>query len=839
MNEKVEAKPVFAGRLLVRNTVLNLAGQVLPALCAIVSMPALIHRLGSERFGILMLAWMSIGYFNIFDFGLGRALTRAVAARLGTPSEGEIPRFFWSTLISTGLLGIVGAVVLVRSGHFLAANVFKVPVSLILETEQSLWIIAGCLPFVIMAASTRGYLEATQDFIKINFIQIPLGIGFYLLPLLVCFFTTSVPVIIAALVLLRVCVWFAYVVASMRTPNLAGKGIQFESSVLPELLKFGGWIAFSNLVIPAIAYADRFLVGMLLSLSAVTYYSTPYELINRLWVIPFALMSVVFPALTSELVASPVRAARLYFRANKVLFAVFAPLAVVVILLAPWGLGVWVGAEIAAQSAEVMQILMIAMFINIFGLAPTAMLDALGKPAVTAISHVVQFPIYVAALWFLIPKYGLRGAAIIWVVRNLVDTLTLAYFAEKNFKAAAINWRRVLIFGFGSIVVFVMVGWLPIAFGWRALVALAYVVLFFPWIWLRLFTSEERTEIAELILGKLARIPSKSSVSAPTRATVGIALAAYKPEIPFFIAQLESIRTQGYRDWICVISFDSEIPDDERLAVYKSDEQFVWVRNSAAPGVKTNFENAVRVCLDLQVDTVAFSDQDDIWYPEKLGRLMTELKKIEGLGMVHSDMHLFATDAELADKSKLRISWPLEPRIVDGYTPYRLMLRNVVTGAASLFDAEIARRALDIPAAAEMHDHWYAMIASLIGEVRPVHEALYAYRQHGNNVLGFIAYDGLTRKPKNVSWFDGIRKSVASYERSVKTFATLKLRGLTGEVAPLYGKIFRNGLLGPVVLFLTSFLYVKDDPALGRASLFKAIGGTLRLFGVKPFEKKP
>ncbi|RYZ78082.1 MAG: hypothetical protein EOP06_29715, partial [Proteobacteria bacterium] len=338
MNENVEKKPVFAGRLLVRNTVMNLAGQILPALCAVLSIPILIHRLGSERFGVLMLAWMSIGYFNIFDFGLGRALTRAVASRIGTEKEPEIPKLFWSTVVATGSLGVVGAGVLAASSRFLVESVFKVPAALVAETEQSLWIIAACLPFVIMSASTRGYLEAIQDFLRINAIQVPLGIGFYLLPLFVCFFTTSVPVVIAALVLLRVAVWLAYILVSVRTANLKHKSLQFDLSVLPDLLRFGGWIAFSNLVIPAIGYADRFLVGVLLSLSAVTFYSTPYELVNRLWVIPFALMSVVFPALTSELAAAPLRAAKLYFRANKVLFAVFAPLTVFVILLTPLGL---------------------------------------------------------------------------------------------------------------------------------------------------------------------------------------------------------------------------------------------------------------------------------------------------------------------------------------------------------------------------------------------------------------------------------------------------------------------------------------------------------------------
>src|SRR5262249_43478477 len=57
----------------------NLAGEALPALAAAASIPILVHRLGPQRFGALTLAWIVAGYFGLFDFGLGRALTKMMA----------------------------------------------------------------------------------------------------------------------------------------------------------------------------------------------------------------------------------------------------------------------------------------------------------------------------------------------------------------------------------------------------------------------------------------------------------------------------------------------------------------------------------------------------------------------------------------------------------------------------------------------------------------------------------------------------------------------------------------------------------------------------------------
>ena len=58
---------------------------------AVVTIPALIGRLGTDRFGVLTLAWILLGYFSLFDLGLGRALTKMVAEQLGLGQERDIP----------------------------------------------------------------------------------------------------------------------------------------------------------------------------------------------------------------------------------------------------------------------------------------------------------------------------------------------------------------------------------------------------------------------------------------------------------------------------------------------------------------------------------------------------------------------------------------------------------------------------------------------------------------------------------------------------------------------------------------------------------------------------
>jgi hypothetical protein len=76
------------GALLARNTLLNLAGQVIPLLIGLATIPYIVRGLGTERFGVLAIAWVVLGYFSLFDLGLGRAKTKFVAECLGPLRDG-------------------------------------------------------------------------------------------------------------------------------------------------------------------------------------------------------------------------------------------------------------------------------------------------------------------------------------------------------------------------------------------------------------------------------------------------------------------------------------------------------------------------------------------------------------------------------------------------------------------------------------------------------------------------------------------------------------------------------------------------------------------------------
>ena len=67
-----------------KNIFWNLSGSVLPLLVGAVLFPLQINTYGTERFGLLAIAWSLVGYFSLFDMGLSRALTQVVSEKLNT-----------------------------------------------------------------------------------------------------------------------------------------------------------------------------------------------------------------------------------------------------------------------------------------------------------------------------------------------------------------------------------------------------------------------------------------------------------------------------------------------------------------------------------------------------------------------------------------------------------------------------------------------------------------------------------------------------------------------------------------------------------------------------------
>ena len=415
------------GRRLARNVIWNLLGAGVPLLVAVVAFPLLIKGLGLDRFGVLTLAWMLIGYFSMFDLGLGRALTKLVAERLGNGQSEDIPALIWTGILLMTFLGVLGALVVVVFAPWLVGGVLKIPPVLQEEALCASYVLAISIPIVTSTVGLRGVLEAHQVFGAVNAVRIPLGIMTFLGPLAVLPYSNNLVPVVAVLVGVRVISCVAYAVLCAKLYPVLRQSFLLDRNLIKPLLRFGSWMTVSNIISPIMVSFDRFLIGSFVSIAAVAYYTTPYELVTRLRIFPTAFAGVLFPAFSSSLRSRPEDAARLYRRGLNILLFCLFPLVLAIVTYARVGLELWVGTDFANNSFVVLQYLAVGVFVNSLATLPFSLIQSSGRADITAKIHLVEFPFYLFFILFFINKFGIIGVAFIWFLRSFFDMLILFY----------------------------------------------------------------------------------------------------------------------------------------------------------------------------------------------------------------------------------------------------------------------------------------------------------------------------------------------------------------------------------------------------------------------------
>ncbi len=379
---------------------------------------------------------MLVGYVGLLDLGLGRALTRVVAERTGTPLEAALPGLARAVYVLLAGLGFALGAALYAFAPWLCTGVLRVPGDMQAEAVLALRILAACLPFVTLGSALRGLLEARHHFGWVNAIRLPLGVLSFVAPMLVALRTDDLGAICLSLTALRVLGMLAHFFACRRTaPGLVAAG-RLDWGGMREMFGYGAWLTVSNLVGPLLLYVDRFVIGALATLAAVAFYTAPYEVVTRLWLLPAALSGVLFPAFAASHATDPVRTRRLYRQGLAAIFAAVLPVALLGGVFAEDWLALWLGSEYAARGAGVAQILCAGIVVNSLGYVPFTLLQAGGRADLAAKVHLAELPVYVAVLALLVASAGIEGAAWAWTLRSVADAVILSVLAQREMRRA-------------------------------------------------------------------------------------------------------------------------------------------------------------------------------------------------------------------------------------------------------------------------------------------------------------------------------------------------------------------------------------------------------------------
>jgi len=278
------------------------------------------------------------------------------------------------------------------------------------------------LPIALVTAVGRGSIDAREHFLAVNLLDFAGVVLGQVLPVLCAVFigpelTIVIPATFVASLLSAV-LMLSFIARTERITTFR----TFDQRRVRELVGYGAWVSVTNVIGPLLTSIDQILIGRMLGAAAVAYYSVPMNLVTRSQTIASALGRTLFPRF-ARLGAE--EATELAERTVISLAYAFCSICGPAIIFGKGFLVLWMGPGFASYAGPVVQILMIGAWANGVAFIPFSLLQAQGRPDLTAKIHAMELLPFIAILWFLLQRYGLSGAALAWVLRVSVDAVLI------------------------------------------------------------------------------------------------------------------------------------------------------------------------------------------------------------------------------------------------------------------------------------------------------------------------------------------------------------------------------------------------------------------------------
>lgn len=309
---------------------------------------------------------------------------------------------------------------------------------------------------------------------------------------------------------------------------------------------------------------------------------------------------------------------------------------------------------------------------------------------------------------------------------------------------------------------------------------------------------------------------------------VQVLLATYNAG-PFLAEQVRSLLEQDYPE-LEILARDDGSTDGtaQTLRALEADHGgrlVVLDEPGHRLGVTGNFASLLAIS---DAPYVMFCDQDDVWLPEKVKVTLAEMQACEGDESPDTPI-LVHTDLRVVDERlrSLGESFVAHRRIDPAATQLRRILAaNVATGCTMMMNRALVALASPIPDAAALHDHWVALVASVLGKVRYLPTPTVLYRQHGTNVVGaprrstLSLVEGglrLVLSPRSaVHWYRDQRASLSRTQAQARVFLSRYGTLLSAQQSALvqtYGTLPSRGFLTRRLLLVRHAFW---RPGLGR-----------------------
>ncbi len=215
--------------------------------------------------------------------------------------------------------------------------------------------------------------------------------------------------------------------------------------------------------------------------------------------------------------------------------------------------------------------------------------------------------------------------------------------------------------------------------------------------------------------------------------SISVAMATYNGS-KYIVEQLESIYAQSLKVDEVMIFDDRSTDNTVELiqSFIKSHELTSWkiTINQTQLGFSDNFWTAIKACTG---SVIFLSDQDDVWYSNKVELMMAEMDKDNSINMVASSHDICNADGALID-TEILYGRTITNGAIENIEIVDLIGRSPVRGCSMCFKSEILKNET-LPSLSNGlgHDWFISCIAAMKGRAVFLNKSLFKYRVHTTN----------------------------------------------------------------------------------------------------------
>ena len=405
----------YKGNKVARNSFFGVIQLIIPTLLLLIFTPIFIHKMGTEQYGLWMLATSALGLMSIAEFGLNTAISKFVAEFVESKDTIALSSVLSAGLCAYFFLGF-GLILPLYIFSPVLAGIFKS--SQTVSTEQIGLVIhivsLGFIP-LLLRSGAMAIPIGLQRFQTPVIVTVGYQILSYVAALMVIYLGGSVAQVVRSTV---VVLWIAalgslFIAWQMLKPFKLKFTITHSGEVLRRMFSFSLISGISSLGSQIFNIVDRLAVGVVLGLDAVAYYTVIISVATKILQLSSALTSALMPAVSSWMASGDIQRVRTYFyKATTALLALNALIAGFTLILSDTLLRLWMGEAFANHVMLPFRILIVLYALISLNAPSFFVAYGMDNPGINALAAIIGGCLTIALILVWGKTLGLLGTVL-------------------------------------------------------------------------------------------------------------------------------------------------------------------------------------------------------------------------------------------------------------------------------------------------------------------------------------------------------------------------------------------------------------------------------------------